>query len=75
MSMEEELWRLKAVMISGARTPDEQRDLIYFFFAKMFGWTPNQVDEIGNKTLRKLLYLLKEDMRRQELWRKKFDSR
>ncbi|AQQ75533.1 hypothetical protein JDFR1000234_58 [uncultured archaeal virus] len=67
--MEEE-WKIKAMLISGARTPEEQQLMVYYLCAMMFGWTPNQVDEISINTLRRLLLLVREIKRRQELWQK-----
>jgi len=44
----------------------EDQDLVYFIFAKEFGWTPEEVDNIPYKLLRKLLLWIQIDYEEQD---------
>ena len=55
-------------MVRGAKVNDREleKHMIYFIFAEKFGWTPEQVDKLGQTLVLDLLKFIEEKAKYEE---------
>jgi len=55
-------------MLFDANPTDEvMRLYVYYIFARKFGWTPNEVDQLPHRIVKGLIVMLRADAKRKEL--------
>lgn len=67
MSPEEELEIISAVVYEKVGNKELNRMLLYYLFAREFGWTPDQVDELDLRTVMFLKRIIEVVSKEEEL--------
>lgn len=67
MSPEEELEVISAIVYEKVGNKELNRMLLYYLFAREFGWTPDQVDELDLRTVMFLKRIIEVVSKEEEL--------
>jgi len=67
LSPEEELEVISAIVYEKVGNKELNRMLLYYLFAREFGWTPDQVDELDLRTVMFLKRIIEVVSKEEEL--------